>query len=105
MRVGVPKETAQGEQRVALIPDAIARLAGFSVAVEQGAGSAAGFPDAAYTEAGAEVVANAWDGVDAVVKVAPPTPAEEERLRSGEVLVSFLSPLSEKERVERLRQR
>ena len=105
MRVGVPKETTAGEQRVALIPDAIAKLTGFSVAVERGAGGAAGFPDASYVEAGAELVADAWDGVDAVAKVAPPTPDEEAKLRSGELLVSFLAPLTDKERVERLRQR
>ena len=64
MRVGVPKETAAGEQRVALVPDAVARLEGFTVVVERGAGVAAGFPDAAYAEAGAELVDDAWDGVD-----------------------------------------
>src|SRR5690242_4074477 len=105
MKVGVPKETTAGERRVALIPDAIAKLTGFSVTVERGAGEAAGFPDASYAEAGAEVVTDAWEGVDAVAKVAPPTEGEEAKLRSGELLVSFLSPLTDKERVERLRQR
>jgi NAD(P) transhydrogenase subunit alpha len=103
MRVGVPAETSAGERRVALIPDAVARLAGIEVAVERGAGAAAGFSDAAYTEAGAELVDDAWSGVDAVAKVAPPSPAEEARLRSGQLLLSFLAPLSDRERVERLR--
>src|SRR3954454_19314633 len=103
MRVGVPIETSAGERRVALIPDAIARLGGIEVAVERGAGAAAGFSDTAYTDAGAEIVDDAWTGVDAVTKVAPPSPAEEARLRSGQLLVSFLSPLSDRERVERLR--
>ena len=67
MRVGVPRETAADELRVALVPDAIARLEGFDVAVERGAGEAAGFTDAAYAEAGAELVDDAWRGVDAVV--------------------------------------
>jgi proton-translocating NAD(P)+ transhydrogenase subunit alpha len=105
MRVGVPRETLPGEQRVALIPDGIARLAGFTVAVERGAGLAAGFPDAAYAEAGAELVEDAWEGVDGIVKVAAPSDAEIERLRTGQILVAFLQPLTDRERVERLRER
>jgi H+-translocating NAD(P) transhydrogenase subunit alpha len=103
MRVGVPKETVAGEQRVALVPDAIARLDGFSVAVERGAGDAAGFRDAAYADAGAELVEDAWDGVDAVVKVAPPTDAELDKLKSGQLLIAFLQPLTDRDRIERLR--
>ena len=103
MRVGVPKETTAGEQRVALIPDALARLEGSSVAVERGAGTAAGFSDQAYTGAGAEIVEDAWTGADAVVKVAPPTDAEIAKLAAGKVLVGFLSPLTDPERIERLR--
>jgi H+-translocating NAD(P) transhydrogenase subunit alpha len=103
MRVGVPKETANGERRVALVPDAVGRLEGFEIAVEQGAGEAAGFLDAAYAEAGARVVADAWDGADAVVKVAGPSDAELARLKPGEILVAFLQPLTETERVEKLR--
>ena len=56
MRVGVPKETAQDERRVALVPEAVARLSGFEVVVEPGAGTAAGFTDEAYREAGAQAV-------------------------------------------------
>ncbi len=102
MRVGVPRETIAGEQRVALVPDAVARLQGFAVAVERGAGSAAGFPDAAYAEAGAELVEDAWESVDAVVKVAPPSDAEIERLRTGQLLIAFLQPLTDPARIERL---
>ncbi len=105
MRVGVPKEIADGEHRVALIPDAVARLGGFAVAVENGAGAAAGFPDAQYAEAGAELVADAFAGTDAVVKVAPPNDAEVARLQSGQLLISFLQPLTEKARVDQLRER
>ena len=103
MRVGVPKERTAGEQRVALIPDALARLEGSSVAVERGAGTAAGFSDQAYTDAGAEIVEEAWTSADAVVKVAPPTDAEIAKLAAGKVLVGFLSPLTNPERIERLR--
>ncbi len=105
MRVGVPREIADGEHRVALIPDAVARLAGFTVALEHGAGSGAGFPDALYAEAGAELVADAFEGTDAVVKVAPPVDAEVARLQSGQLLISFLQPLTEKARLEQLRER
>ena len=103
MRVGVPKETAKGEQRVALVPDAVGRLEGFTVAVEKGAGEAAGFIDAAYADAGAELVSDAWEGADAIVKVAGPDESELGRLKSGQVLVAFLQPLTETERIEKLR--
>jgi NAD(P) transhydrogenase subunit alpha len=102
VRVGVPKETAPGEYRVALVPDAIARLDGILVAVERGAGAAAGFGDDAYAEAGAELVDDAWQSVDGVVKVAKPTAAELEKLRTGQLLIAFLQPLSDREGVERL---
>jgi H+-translocating NAD(P) transhydrogenase subunit alpha len=103
MRVGVPKEITGGEQRVALVPDAVGRLEGFAVAVERGAGEAAGFPDDAYAESGAELVSDAFDGVEAVVKVAGPNDAELAKLKSGQILIAFLQPLTETERIERLR--
>src|SRR4051812_45428754 len=102
MRVGVPKETAAGERRVALVPDAVGRLEGFEGAVESGAGAAAGFADDAYTAAGAEVVPDAWRGVDGVVKVANPTADEAARLSAGQVLIAFLAPLTDREGIERL---
>ena len=102
MRVGVPRETAAGELRVALVPDAIARLEGFDVSVERGAGEAAGFTDAAYAEAGAELVDDAWRGVDAVVKVGKPSAMEVEKLESGRVLIAFLQPLSDRAGIELL---
>ena len=101
----MPKEVADGERRVALVPDAVARLEGFAVAVEHGAGLAAGHPDAEYADAGGELVTDAWAGVDAVAKVAPPTDAEIERLAAGQLLVSFLQPLNDRARIDRLRDR
>ena len=61
MRIGVPRETAAGEKRVATVPDVVAKLIklGFSVAVERGAGEAANFDDDSYRAAGAEVVDSA----------------------------------------------
>lgn len=93
MRIAVPRETAPGERRVALVPDAVARLrkAGHEVLVEPGAGAAAGFTDAAYTAAGATVSAGFGDA-DLVAKVQAPSDAEAAQLRSGSALVSFLNP-------------
>jgi proton-translocating NAD(P)+ transhydrogenase subunit alpha len=102
MRVGVPRETAAGERRVALVPEAVKRLEGFGVAVERGAGEAAGFPDAEYADAGAELADDPWHGVDAVVKVARPSAEEAARLSSGQVLIAFLAPLTDREGIERL---
>jgi NAD(P) transhydrogenase subunit alpha len=104
MRVGVPKERTAGEQRVALVPDLVARLEGFTVAVERGAGIAAGYPDAAYANAGAELVDDPWES-EGVVKVAPPDGAEIEKLAAGQLLVAFLQPLTDPERIAALRER
>lgn len=98
----MPKEVSPDENRVALVPDAIARLKGITVAVERGAGVAAGFLDAAYAEAGAELVDDAWQDVDAVVKVAKPTVPELGKLATGQVLVAFLQPLTDREGIARL---
>ena len=94
MRVGVPKETAPGERRVALVPDTVRRLVeiGVAVAVERGAGEAASFPDAAYADAGAVLAEAAWDA-ELVCKVQKPSPDEVVRLRDGCVLVALLQPL------------
>src|SRR5438128_2652929 len=94
MRVGVPRETAAGENRVALVPETLARLEGITVAVERGAGSSAGFGDEAYAEAGAELVDDAWRDTDGIVKVAKPSEAEEQKLGEGQLLIAFLQPLS-----------
>jgi NAD(P) transhydrogenase subunit alpha len=102
MQVGVPKETAPDERRVALVPETVSRLGeGVDVVVETGAGVAAGFPDAAYGEAGA-TIGDAW-AADAIVKVASPTADEVARLHSGQALIAFLSPLTDLEGVARLR--
>jgi NAD(P) transhydrogenase subunit alpha len=91
---------------VALVPDAVSRLsaAGFEVVVEPGAGSEASFPDAAYGDAGASVSGAVWDA-DAVAKVRKPTAEEIGRLRSGQVLVGFLEPLTDTAGIERLAER
>ena len=84
MRIAVPRETASGERRVALAPEAVSRLSagGFTVAVERDAGERAGFANDAYAQAGADVVdaASLLDGVAAVVRVAKPSVEEIDRL-------------------------
>jgi NAD(P) transhydrogenase subunit alpha len=105
MRVGVPKEIAEGEQRVALVPDAVAKLQGFTVSVERGAGAAAGHPDEEYSEAGAELVDDAWTGVEAIAKVAPPDDSELAELKAGQLLICFLQPLTDRARIDALREK
>ncbi|HEU0303937.1 MAG TPA: Re/Si-specific NAD(P)(+) transhydrogenase subunit alpha [Gaiellaceae bacterium] len=107
MQVGVPRETAPGERRVALVPDVVSRLvgAGFTVAVERGAGSSAGFPDGDYEASGAAVVDGVIGQSETIVMVQKPTPEQVEKLRSGDVLVAFLQPLTDAEGIERLRSR
>ena len=97
MTVGVPKETAEAERRVALIPDVVASLEdkGLDVVVEAGAGEASGHPDSEYTGAGAEI-GDPW-GADAVVHVAVPTLDEIGRLKRGQVLIGHLAPLTSAE--------
>jgi H+-translocating NAD(P) transhydrogenase subunit alpha len=104
MRVGVPRETAAGERRVALVPESVPKLTqqGIEVAVERDAGHEASFPDEAYADAGAGLVDNALDA-DVVLKVAPPSEDEVAALRKGAVLIGFLAPLSDPEGIERLR--
>jgi NAD(P) transhydrogenase subunit alpha len=106
MRIGVPRETAAGERRVALVPEIVGKLVpgGFDVLVERGAGEAASFPDAAYEQAGARLVDD-WADAEAVVKVQKPTEDEAGRLREAQVLIGFLQPLTEPEGIERLARR
>jgi H+-translocating NAD(P) transhydrogenase subunit alpha len=95
VRIGVPKETADGERRVALVPDVVRRLAaaGHAVVVEPAAGFAASYPDSAYEEAGAQLSDSVWDA-ELVAKVAPPSSEEIGRLAPGSVVVGFLAPLT-----------
>jgi H+-translocating NAD(P) transhydrogenase subunit alpha len=98
MRVGVPKETAAGERRVALVPEVVGKLTakGLDVLVQRGAGAGALLPDAAFQEAGAELTDDAaavWRA-DVVVKIAPPTAQEIGLLGAGSILIGFLAPLT-----------
>ena len=97
MKVGVAKETAPGERRVALVPEALGKLqaAGLQVLVEAGAGAGAAIPDSAYAAAGAEVVPTdaLYQGADVILRVAKPSSDEVGRLRKGQAVVGFLTPL------------
>ena len=91
MRIGVPKETAAGERRVALVPDVVRRLksGGHDVVVEPGGGIGAGLPDEDFAAAGAEI-GDPW-AADVIARVAPSDPAG---LRGEHVLIGFLAPLT-----------
>ena len=105
MRIAIPKESLKGETRVAATPNTVAQLQklGFEVAVERGAGVAAGLTDAAFEEAGA-VLVNAKDAWSAplIYKVNAPNDKEINRLHEGQTLVSFLYPRQNEELVQKL---
>jgi len=107
MKVGVPKETAPGERRVALVPEVVSRLAsaGFEIVVERGAGEEAAFSDEEYEQAGATLVDGVFADAPAVVKVQKPSPEEAARMREGDLLIAFLQPLTDAEGIERLARR
>jgi H+-translocating NAD(P) transhydrogenase subunit alpha len=102
MKVGVPRETAPDERRVALVPEIVAKLsqAGFDVVVEPGAGEAAAFTDDAFREAGA-TLGDPWNA-DLIAKVRKPNAHEADRLHEGQVLIGHLQPLTDPEGIERL---
>jgi H+-translocating NAD(P) transhydrogenase subunit alpha len=95
--IGVPKEQAAGEHRVAVVPEIVKKfkIAGFDVVVEAGAGSDAHFTDAAYTSAGATIVSTTpalYEQANIIVKVQPPGVTELDALSDGKFLIGFMSP-------------
>jgi NAD(P) transhydrogenase subunit alpha len=109
MKVGVVKESAPGETRVAVVPDTARRLAGdgVEVLVERGAGESATFADADYEEAGARAVSadELYAEADVVCRVRKPAPDEVARLREGQVLLGLLQPLVDLELARSLAER
>jgi H+-translocating NAD(P) transhydrogenase subunit alpha len=106
VKVGIPREVAEGERRVGLVPETVGRLVkdGFEVVVETGAGRDYNL-DESYEEAGASIAAGAEDvygEADLVVKVQSPTEEEIGHLREGQVLVCFLNGPQQPELVEKL---
>ncbi len=109
MRLGVPKEISDGERRVALVPQAVAKLveAGHEVQVETGAGTGSYFSDEDYREAGASIAESpqAAYQADVIFKVRKPQPQEIEMMREGAVLIGFLEPLTSPELIRQLAER
>ncbi|WP_284618164.1 Re/Si-specific NAD(P)(+) transhydrogenase subunit alpha [Aquabacterium humicola] len=105
--IGVPKETAAGEKRVATVPEVVEKLIklGFSVAVQSGAGDAANCDDDSYRAAGARIVdsaADLWAGADIVFKVRPPSAEEVGLMREGGTLIGFVWPAQNPELMQQL---
>ncbi len=109
MKVGVVKETAPGERRVAIVPEVIGKLTGadLEVLVEKGAGDGALVPDSAYMDAGATVVStdDLYQQADVVLRVAKPSADEVKRLRKGQAVVGLLQPLIDPKTAEAIGQR
>lgn len=97
MRVGVLRETAPGETRVALVPEAVGRLvqSGWDVHVEPGAGAAAHYPDSAYSAVGAHLTPAEplLAEADLVLKVQRPSPGEVRQMKPGSTFIGFLQPM------------
>ena len=110
MRIGAPKETAQGEARVALTPESAERLQklGYDCLVETGAGAAASITDAAYKAAGVKVIDSAaqlWSDADVIVKVREPSSEEIEAAPDGKTLISFIWPAANEALLEKLKEK
>ncbi|HRJ54023.1 MAG TPA: Re/Si-specific NAD(P)(+) transhydrogenase subunit alpha [Candidatus Thiothrix moscowensis] len=106
IKVAVPKETAEGERRVAMEASVIAKLGklGAEILIEAGAGSAAHIPDAAFK--GASIVtttAELYQQADIVLKVQPPSEAEIAQMKDGCVLIGTLNPYKHPERIAALK--
>ena len=107
LTIGVPRETAAEEKRVATVPEVVEKLIklGFAVQVESGAGDAANISDDAYKAAGAAIAegaANLWSSSDIIFKVRGPSAAEVGLMREGSTLVSFIWPAQNPELLQQL---
>src|SRR5271163_982543 len=98
MNIGIPQESRSGESRVAATPDSVKKLIkkGFSVSVANAAGERASFADAAYTAAGASLVAqDAALSAATVLKIHKPSPDEILKMKKGALVVSLLEPYND----------
>ena len=107
LKIGVPKETAESEKRVALTPETAGRIQklGYDLQIQSGAGEGANFSDDAYREAGVEVLPDAsavWGGSDIVMKVQQPSMDEAAMLGEGKTLISFVWPAQNEDLVAKL---
>jgi len=108
--IAVPRETAEGEKRVATVPEVVQKLAkaGHEVRVEHDAGADAYYPDELYAAAGAKIAssrAELLDGARIVLRVQPPTVAEVDQLAGGTILIGFMNPARNPGAVARMRDR
>ena len=104
MLIGIPKESLQGETRVAATPDTVGKLLklGFEIAVQSNAGAKASFTDAAYEAAGAKIVKkDVWNS-DIIFKINAPNDDEIALMKEGQILVSFIRPAQNQELVDKL---
>ncbi len=101
MIVGIPKETAPGERRVALVPELVSKLlaAGLEVCVQFGAGVEAGFGDKDFEEKGARLSMDVWTHADALLKVRPPAADEIAKLKKEAILIGLLEPYTSEAQV------
>ncbi|NLO81012.1 MAG: Re/Si-specific NAD(P)(+) transhydrogenase subunit alpha [Xanthomonadaceae bacterium] len=108
IKIGVPKETLEGERRVAVVPSILKQLGklGVEVLLEQGAGVDSGFADGDYEDAtlvdGADAL---YAQADVVLKVQPPSVEEAAKLKEGSLLIGFLAPHQSDELIKVLQQR
>lgn len=106
--VAVPRETVPGERRVALVPEVVSKLvpAGHEVRVEAGAGASAGYPDAAFANAGAKIVPDAatlYNGAQLVLGVQPPSASAIGRMAAGTVTLGFMNPSRNLDNLRKMR--
>lgn len=110
MRVGVPKETLQGERRISAVPETVSKMtkAGMQVIVEAGAGNAAFISDRELEAAGATIAPSAQallSEADVLLKVNKPTTDEIGQMKEGAILISFLQPFASPEIIKKLAER
>ncbi len=108
--IAVPKELAEGEKRVATVPEVVQKLtkAGYEIRIEHDAGMGAYYPDRLYTDAGARIAfsrADLLDGAQVVLRVQPPTVAEVDQLTEGTIVIGFMNAARNLETVARMRDR
>lgn len=108
MRIGIPRERLANEARVAATPKTVEQLLklGFTVAIENGAGKLASFDDAAFQQAGAEIVGyeDVWQS-DVILKVNAPEDEEIALMNPGSTLISFIWPAQNQELLQKLAER
>jgi NAD(P) transhydrogenase subunit alpha len=108
--IAVPKEMAEGERRVATVPEVVKKLtsSGHEVRIEHDAGTSAYYPDDLFTAAGAKIALSRADlvnGAQIVLRVQPPTVAEVDQLAEGTIVIGFMNPARNPEAVIRMRDR